>query len=86
MKGEVLGVLCCESGTTVYEKCSSELLKSVEENLERHIPGDDGSEGQHTTDEAVPVDVSSSTHTVILIFQWFYHKVMSGAIHLEGRG
>ena len=41
----------------MYEKCCDELLKSVEANLERHIPGDNMSEGQTFTDEAVPVDV-----------------------------
>ena len=45
---------------TVYEKCSKDLLKSVEENLERNIPADGGSEGQNFTDEAVPVDVCTT--------------------------
>ena len=57
--GEFLGALCQVLGASVYEKCSSELMKSVEENLERHIPGDENSEGQHYSDEAVPVDVSN---------------------------
>ena len=59
-QGEVLGVLCREVGVIVYEKCSAELLKSVEANLERHIPADNLSEGQTFTDDAVPVDVSLS--------------------------
>ena len=53
-----MGVLCQEFGASVYEKCRDELLRSVEANLERHIPGDNMSEGQKFTDEAVPVDVS----------------------------
>ena len=48
-------MLCQEVGAIVYEKCSSELLQSVEANLERHIPGDSMSEGQKFTDEAVDV-------------------------------
>ena len=50
-------MLCQEVGAIVYEKCSSELLKSVEANLERHIPGDSMSEGQTFTEDAVAVDV-----------------------------
>lgn len=56
--GEVLGVLCQEFGAFVYEKCSHELLRSVEANLERHIPGDNFSEGQAFTDDKIEVDVS----------------------------
>lgn len=44
----------------MYEKCRTELLKSVEANLERHIPGDTMSEGQTFTDEAIAVDVRFS--------------------------
>ena len=49
--------MCQEVGAIIYEKCSADLLKSVEANLERHIPADGMSEGQAFTEEAVPVDV-----------------------------
>ena len=48
----------------MYEKSCDELLKSVEANLERHIPGDQMSEGQTFTDDAVAVDVRFCTSNI----------------------
>ncbi|CAB4037342.1 Leishmanolysin-like peptidase, partial [Paramuricea clavata] len=64
--GEVLGVLCREIGAIVYEKCRTELLKSVEANLERHIPGDTMSEGQAFTDDAIAVDLGKKNSIQIV--------------------
>ncbi|XP_065058563.1 uncharacterized protein LOC135686289 [Rhopilema esculentum] len=39
--GELLGALCKHVSPNVYKFCEKELVKSIKENLERHIPPDE---------------------------------------------